>query len=271
AQEESIRQTRLLVHEIDQHRKTDAALQKAREQAEQANQAKTRYISTISHELRTPLNSILGYAQLLSDDASVPPHRRQAVRVIQRGGEHLMSLIEGTLDIARIESGKLTLDKRPMRFADTVGAVAHLFELQASEKGLGFRLDTGEGLPPVVRGDEQRLRQILINLLGNAIKFTSSGAVGLRVHYQREIAVFEVTDTGPGMTAAELDRVFEPFARARSASEAGPGAGLGLTIAGMLASLMGGELTAESQPGRGSVFRLRLFLPRLPDDALPPA
>ena len=271
AQEESIRQTRLLVHEIDQHRKTDAALQKAREQAEQANQAKTRYISAISHELRTPLNSILGYAQLLSDDASVPPHRRQAVRVIQRGGEHLMSLIEGTLDIARIESGKLTLDKRPMRFADTVGAVAHLFELQASEKGLGFRLDTGEGLPPVVRGDEQRLRQILINLLGNAIKFTSSGAVGLRVHYQREIAVFEVTDTGPGMTAEELDRVFEPFARARSASEAGPGAGLGLTIAGMLASLMGGELTAESQPGRGSVFRLRLFLPRLPDDALPPA
>ena len=269
AQEESIRQTRLLVHEIDQHRKTDAALQKAREQAEQANQAKTRYIGTISHELRTPLNSILGYAQLLSDDASVPPHRRQAVRVIQRGGEHLMSLIEGTLDIARIESGKLTLDKKPMRFADTVGAVAHLFELQAAEKGLGFQLDSGAGLPPVVRGDEQRLRQILINLLGNAIKFTSAGQVRLSVHYQREIATFEVADTGPGMTADELQRVFEPFARARSASDAAPGAGLGLTIAGMLASLMGGELVAESTPGRGSRFRLRLFLPRLPDDALP--
>ena len=189
--------------------------------------------------------------------------------MIQRGGEHLMSLIEGTLDIARIESGKLTLEKKPMRFADTVGAVAHLFELQAAEKGLGFQLDSGAGLPPVVRGDEQRLRQILINLLGNAIKFTSAGQVRLSVHYQREIATFEVADTGPGMTPEELQRVFEPFARARSASDAAPGAGLGLTIAGMLASLMGGELVAESTPGRGSRFRLKLFLPRLPDDALP--
>ncbi len=190
--------------------------------------------------------------------------------MIQRGGEHLMSLIEGTLDIARIESGKLTLEKKPMRFADTVGAVAHLFELQAAEKGLGFQLDSGAGLPPVVRGDEQRLRQILINLLGNAIKFTSAGQVRLSVHYQGEIATFEVADTGPGMTPEELQRVFEPFARARSASDAAPGAGLGLTIAGMLASLMGGELVAESTPGRGSRFRLKLFLPRLPDDALPP-
>ncbi|MDR2128448.1 MAG: response regulator [Burkholderiaceae bacterium] len=267
AQEESLRQSGLLVSEIALHRKTDAALQRAREQAEQANQAKTRYISTISHELRTPLNSILGYAQLLADDASVPPHRRQAVRVIQRGGEHLMSLIEGTLDIARIEAGKLTLEKTPLRFVDTIAEVARMFELQAAEKDLRFVLDMAGRMPEVVRGDAKRLQQVLMNLLGNAIKFTQQGQISLRVRYQGEIATIEVRDTGCGMSASELARVFEPFARAaRAATGAAPGAGLGLTIAGMLVALMGGELTASSQIGQGSVFRLKLFLPEAPPE-----
>ncbi len=117
-------------------------MQAARELADQANQAKSRYISAISHELRTPLNSILGYAQLMGEDVAVPPHRRQAVAVIKRGGEHLLSLIEGTLDIAHIEAGKLSLQPRPMRFADTMRELADMFELQAAEKGPGLPLRT---------------------------------------------------------------------------------------------------------------------------------
>lgn len=274
AQEESNRQTRLLMQEIDSHRQTDEALQHARRAAEQANQAKTRYISTISHELRTPLNSILGYAQLLQEDTGMAPHRAQAIRVIHRGGEHLLSLIEGTLDIARIESGKLKLDVRPMAFADTLREVASMFELQAAAKGLAFRFDSASRLPATVRADEKRLRQILINLLGNAVKFTRVGQVCLRVTHAREMAQFEVHDTGPGMSATDLERVFEPFARGQneasshtntssSPAAGSAGTGLGLTIAKMLTDLMGGELTVRSTPGVGTVFTVRLFLPEL--------
>ena len=292
AQEESNRQTGLLVREIELHRQTDEALQTARSVAEQArqvaeeaqqqaedariladqaNQAKSRYISAISHEIRTPLNSILGYAQLMGEDAGVPPHRKQAVHVIRRGGEHLLSLIEGTLDIARIESGKLTLDIAPMRFADGLHEMAALFELQAAAKGLAFAFDVQGVIPEVVRADDKRLRQILINLLGNAVKFTAHGTVTLRVRYAREMARIEVQDTGPGLSADEIDRIFEPFARAGASGSgpaAAPGAGLGLTIARMLTVLMGGEMSVTSQPGVGSVFHVKLFLPEVHAEAL---
>ncbi len=269
AQEESNRQTHLLVREIELHRQTDVELQRARQvaeearrQADQANQAKSRYISAISHELRTPLNSILGYAQLMGEDTAVPPHRRHAVQVIKRGGEHLLQLVDGTLDIARIESGKLTLNIRPMAFADTVHEVAAMFELQAEGKGLAFHFEPEGQLPELVRADEQRLRQILINLLGNAIKFTAAGHVRFRVRYQREMATLEIADSGPGIAADALARIFEPFARASAPGQGAPGgAGLGLTIAKMLTDLMGGELTATSEPGVGSQFKVRLFLP----------
>lgn len=273
AQEESNRQTVALQREIEAHAQTDTALQQAKRQADAANNAKSRYITTISHELRTPLNSILGYAQLLEEDDAMPPHRRQAVSVIRRGGDHLLSLIEGTLDIARIESGKLALDVRPMRFAEGLAEIARLFELQAAGRGLAFRFDVVGTLPAVVRADEKRLRQILINLLGNAIKFTASGTVTLRVQHQREMARFEIADTGPGMTADELARVFEPFERGSAASGMSVGStGLGLTIARMLTELMGGEMTVASQPGQGTTFTIRLFLPEaagvLPDSAV---
>jgi signal transduction histidine kinase/CheY-like chemotaxis protein/purine-cytosine permease-like protein len=263
AQEESNRQTHLLMREIESHKQTDLALQQAKRQADQANQAKSRYISAISHELRTPLNSILGYAQLMGEDTGIPPHRKQAVSVIKRGGEHLLSLIEGTLDIARIEAGKLTLAVKPMRFADCVHEMAGMFELQAAGKGLAFRFEPEGTLPEVVRADEKRVRQILINLLGNAVKFTSAGQVGFRVRYAREMAQIEIEDTGPGLKPEDIAEVFEPFARGSTAAPAAPGAGLGLTIAKMLTDLMGGELTVASMPGRGSTFRIRLFLPEL--------
>ncbi|GAB3503873.1 ATP-binding protein [Curvibacter fontanus] len=283
AQEESNRQTALLMREIELHQQTDAALQDARQiaeharmqaeraqqQAEQANQAKSRYISAISHELRTPLNSILGYAQLMGEDPQVPAHRKHAVQVIRRGGEHLLTLIEGTLDLARIESGKLTLDLKPMDFAACVNELAAMFELQAAAKGLAFHFTPLSVLPERVRADEKRVRQILINLLGNAIKFTAQGEVTFSLRYAREMAHIDIRDTGPGMTLQETERLFEPFTRAAS-SQGTPGAGLGLTIARMLTDLMGGELTVQSTQGLGSVFHVKLFLPEV-HAALPSA
>ena len=271
AQEESNRQTGLLLREIDSHRRTDLQLQQARQvaeaaraQADQANQAKTRYISNISHELRTPLNSILGYAQLLQQDGELGPERAHAIRVILRGGEHLLSLIEGTLDVARIESGKLTLQQGPVDLRALLQEVTQMFELQAAAKGLRFGFDGPEFWPKAVRTDEKRLRQILINLLGNAVKFTAQGEVRLVLRYARQMATFEIIDTGPGIAPAELERIFEPFARASSTTcSSTPGSGLGLTIARMLAQLMGGELGAASEPGAGTTMRLRLFLPEL--------
>ncbi len=282
AQEESNRQTRqlneqtsALKREVQRRREADVLLQQAKDAAEQArtvaeqaqaqaeaaNRAKSRYISVISHELRTPLNGILGYAQLMAQDSDVPAHRQQAVAVIRRGGEHLLQLIEGTLDIERIESGRLSLNVAPMPFADTLNELAALFDMQASAKGLSLVYEVQGALPTWVRADEKRLRQIVVNLLGNAVKYTQSGQVSLRVRWQRQMATIEVTDTGPGMSGEALARVFEPFARGDNVAFA-PGAGLGLTIAKMLAELMGGELTARSELGAGSTFYVRLFVPQ---------
>ncbi len=257
-------QAAALRDEVESHQRTDLQLQQAKAQADAANQAKSRYITAISHELRTPLNSILGYAQLLEDDPAIPGHRRGAVQVIRRGGDHLLSLIEGTLDIARIESGRLALELGPMHFADAMDELVRLIEPQAAERGLRFEHQRTGTLPELVRADEKRLRQILINLLGNAVKFTRSGQVSFRVDYSREMARFEVEDTGPGMSEAELAQVFEPFVRGTAAGgNASTGTGLGLTIARMLTGLMGGDLTVRSTPGQGSCFTVRLYLPEL--------
>ena len=279
AQEESNRQTEALVREIDAHHRTDEQLQRAKlvadaakHAADAANQAKTRYISAVSHELRTPLNSILGYAQLLDEDPTLPVHRKQAVRVIRRGGEHLLSLIEGTLDIARIEGGKLALEPKPMRLHEALRQIVQMFELQAHSKGLHFEHDI-EGAPALVRADERRLMQILINVLGNAVKFTQAGRVSFRALHVRDMAVFEIEDTGPGIAPQDIERIFEPFSRGASAASApSGGTGLGLTIAKMLTDLMGGEMAVQSSTAAeaadasgaaGTLFRVRLFLPEL--------
>ena len=264
AQEESNRQTHLLVREIESHRITDEKLQQAKQTAEHANQAKSRYITTVSHELRTPLNGILGYAQLLDEDQQLPEHVKHAVGVIKRGGDHLLSLIEGTLDIARIESGKLTLDVKPVRLGELLQQITGLIEHEACAKHLRFEADIDTALPEAVRVDERRLRQILINVLGNAVKFTSSGQVTLKVRYAREIAQIEIADTGPGIAKEELDKVFEPFARGSSAAgNSASGTGLGMTISKMLTDLMGGEMSVQSHLGLGTTFRIRLFLPQV--------
>jgi signal transduction histidine kinase/purine-cytosine permease-like protein/ActR/RegA family two-component response regulator len=261
AQEESNHQTQLLMQEITSHQRTDAALQQARVVAEQANQAKSRYITAISHELRTPLNSILGYAQILAADDDVPPHRRQAVNIIRKSGDHLLSVIEGTLDIARIESGKLTLEVRALDFPALLQQIVGMFELQARNKGLSFTYQPQGEIPAVVRADEKRLRQILINILGNAIKFTLRGGVTFAVECRRDMASFDISDSGPGIPAADIERIFEPFVRGSTVQVGG--SGVGLTIARMLTDLMGGEMQVSSTPGEGTRFRIRLFLPQV--------
>ncbi|MDK9697359.1 MAG: ATP-binding protein, partial [Siculibacillus sp.] len=270
AQEESARQTGLLLDEIAAHERTDAELQKAKEVAEAANFAKSRYLVGLSHELRTPLNAVLGYAQVLERDAGLPPKRVDAVRVIRRSAEHLSGLIDGLLDISRIEAGRLELARNEIRLADFLDQLVDMFRLQAEAKGLAFRFTRPTRLPEVVVTDEKRLRQILVNVISNAIKFTDRGSVRLDLNLRHEIATFTVTDTGRGISESELDRIFDPFERGR-ASKGAPGLGLGLTISRMLVTLMGGDIRVDSTVGEGSRFRVRVHLGVRADAAVVPA
>lgn len=264
AQEESERQNQLLLREIESHRDTDAKLQKAKEDAEAANAAKSRYVRGISHELRTPLNTILGYSQIILRDSNMPRHRREAISTIQRSGEHLLALIDGLLDISSIEAGRLQFNSREFRFSEFLAHVESMIALEAERKGLVFRTEFTGRMPEVVRGDTNRLRQILINLLTNAVRYTEHGEVVLKITYQSEIAVFEIHDTGCGIPESDLERIFEPFERGTSNQPPrAPGTGLGLTITRLLIELAGGQLTVRSTPGSGSVFRVKLHLPRV--------
>lgn len=245
-------------------------LDRARQAAEAANAAKTRYLVAVSHEIRSPLNAIYGYAQLLERGGGVDPV--EAGSVIRRSAEHLTNLVEGLLDISRIESGVLKLRQDVVRLPALLDHVIDMFRMQAAAKGLTLDYAVKGYLPPFVRTDEKRLRQILINLLSNAIKYTARGGVTVTVAYRSQTALIEVADTGIGIAPDDLERVFEPFERGGSPDAAlQPGIGLGLAITRALARLLGGEVTATSEAGRGSVFTLRLMLPEplaAPGDAL---
>ena len=271
AQEESQRQTSALMREIEAHKQTDAALQRAKEVAEAANLAKSRYVVGINHELRTPLNAVLGYAQLLDAEAGLSPKAQTGVRVIRRSAEHLSGLLDGLLDIAKVEAGRLKLSRDDIWTGDFLGQLADMFRLQASAKGVAFAFEGEGALPPAVRGDGKRLRQVLINLLSNAVKFTDAGQVTLRVSYRSQVATFQIVDTGPGVRPEDRDRIFEPFERGgAAASQLQPGMGLGLTITKLLVEIMGGELSMETACGRGSTFKVKLMLPHVAN-ARPPA
>ena len=261
AQAETRRQTALLEAEIEAHKVTDAKLQAAKETAEAANLAKSRYVVGISHELRTPLSAVLGYAQLLEGDAAIPPARQNGIRVIRRSAQHLSGLIDGLLDISRMEAGRLQIHRDEIRIAEVLDQIVDMVRLQAQSAGLDFRFTRPEILPAVVATDEKRLRQVLLNLLSNAIKFTQAGHVALDLSYRSQVAVFTIRDTGPGIPEADLQRIFEPFERGATPAAAGtPGTGLGLTIANLLAQVMGGEISVTSELGRGTTFRFRLML-----------
>ncbi|HEX4377797.1 MAG TPA: ATP-binding protein [Steroidobacteraceae bacterium] len=258
AEQESARQTSMLMEEIEAHGRTDAALQRAKEVAESANLAKTRYIVGLGHEIRTPLNSIFGYAQLLERGSIQNPEH--GVRVIRRSAEHLSNLIDGLLDVSRIENGVLRLNRDVVPLPEFLDQLADMFRLQAMAKGLSFRYEPPAGLPPQVHTDQKRLRQILINLLSNAVKYTERGAVTLAVRYRSPIAEIEVLDTGSGIAPDDRERIFEPFERGSSeVARAVPGTGLGLTITKLLTQIMGGEIQVRSGDN-GSSFTVRLML-----------
>ena len=261
AELESARQTAMLMEEIEAHRRTDAALQKAKEAAEAANIAKTRYIVGIGHEIRAPLNSIFGYAQLLERGSGAAPET--AARIIRRSSEHLSHLVDGLLDISRIENGLVRLSRDTVRLPEFLQQIVDMFRLQAASKGIAFRYRPPRNLPQLVYTDQKRLRQILINLLSNAIKYTERGHAALTVRCRSDVAEFEVADTGFGIAPEDLERIFEPFERGRGAQvRSQPGTGLGLTITRLLTQIMGGEITVRSTVGDGTTFVVRLLLSR---------
>lgn len=262
AQMESNRQTRKLMREIDAHQKTDMELQQAKEHAEKANDAKSRYLSGISHELRTPLQSILGYAQLLSEKTDVSDSQSRGLNIIHRSGQHLADLIEGLLDISKIEAGRLELYRNRVQLPELLDELANMFSMQANQKGIQFNYRVQGRLPKIVMTDEKRLRQILINLLSNAVKYTQEGRVDFEVNYRSQIAEFLIRDSGSGIDEDHLARIFDPFERVRNVHTPNvQGTGLGLTIVKLLTDIMGGELQVESELGTGSCFKVHVMLP----------
>ena len=261
AQEESARQTTLLLREIEAHSRTDAALQKAKEVAEAANLAKSRYLVGLSHELRTPLNSVFGYTQILERDAAIPAEQKGRIHVIRRSAEHLSGLIDGLLEISKIETGRLQLQRNEIHLDEFLADIVEMFRPQAEAKGLAFHYIRPKTMPEIVSTDGKRLRQILVNLFSNAIKFTESGHVALKISFRSQVATLTIEDTGVGIAAEDLPKIFEPFERGTAErTRLVPGTGLGLTIVKMLVSLMGGDVAVRSEPGGGSTFDIRLML-----------
>lgn len=260
ARAEAERQTERLLKEIRAHERTDRALQQAKEKAEAANLAKTRYMSGLSHELRTPLNAIYGFAQLLEKDPKLE-NWRHPISSIRRSSEHLAGLIEGLLDISRIEAGRIEIMRDRINLRTFLKQTSAIFETEAQTKGLRFTMETHGRIPNFIAGDEKRLRQIVINLLSNAIRYTPKGEVRFDLTYRNEVAIITVTDTGLGIAPEEMSRIWRPFERAHTT--AAPGSGLGLTITKLLVEILGGEIEVQSTEGKGSMFRVRLMLPTI--------
>ncbi|WP_438481814.1 ATP-binding protein [Oleiharenicola lentus] len=240
-----------------------AELVVARDQAEAASRAKGAFLASMSHELRTPLHIILGYTRVLGRHPGLDATARTQLNSLGASGDHLLRLINEVLDLAQVEAGKLTLRPGPCDLPRLVATLANLFRPQATDKGLTLNLELDSAVPASVLTDEQKLAQILFNLLGNAVKFTSHGHITLRVtatpSAKSEI-LFEVIDTGPGLTPAEQAQLFQPFAQTAAGAAAG-GTGLGLALSTRLVALLGGELQLASTPGQGSTFSFALALP----------
>jgi len=234
----------------------------ARANAESANQAKTQFLAVMSHELRTPLSAVIGYADLMSEGVGGPPNPTQTVYIdrIKLSAWHLLSLIEGILSFARVEAGKETIRIASTDVAAIAAEVLSVIEGQAEAKGLELRARLAQGMPPAST-DPAKLRQILLNLLGNAVKFTEQGTVELVVEHSGSYAFCHVRDTGPGISTEDIQRIFEPFVQAdQSNTRRSGGTGLGLTIARNFATMIGAEITVQSEPGVGSTFTLQVPL-----------
>ncbi|WP_197046824.1 response regulator [Paucibacter sp. KBW04] len=252
--------------------------QLALQSAEHSSTSKSRFVAVMSHEIRTPLNGILGMTQLL-ERSELDLQQREQINIMRRSGQHLLALVNDILDLARIESGKLAVDTGPVSIRETVDDVCQLLSQTAHDKGLGFELTLSPALPPYALGDASRIKQVLHNLIGNAIKFTDKGLVSVEVGTTLDMRAgsllrFAVRDSGEGIPADQLERVFAPFEQAQDLRRnAGPrrqdGTGLGLTISRELARAMGGDLRCSSVPGQGSLFEFTLPLRSCPPQALP--
>jgi len=234
----------------------------ARDQAEAANRAKSVFLANVSHELRTPLNAILGFSDLLRR-SSISDAQRKNLEIVHRSGEHLLGLINDVLDLAKVEAGHAVLEMAACDLESLVRSVTEMMRVRAHEKGLEMRVTAEPGFPRFIQTDAAKLRQVLINLLGNGIKYTDRGSVALRLASRpagetgRVVVILEVADTGIGIAAADHTRVFDPFVQVGEARR-GKGTGLGLTITRQFVELMGGSIGLESMPGLGSCFHVEL-------------
>ena len=254
-------------------------LREAKEAADIANKAKSEFLANMSHELRTPLNGVLGYAQILERDKEATPGQLEGIKIINQSGSHLLMLINDILDISKIEAKKLELCPRDFNFPEFLKGVVEICSIRAEQKGIDFIYLPLTKLPMGVNADEKRLRQVLINLLGNAIKFTDKGTVKFKVASLgfeakngkvngrkngtefREKIRFQIEDTGVGMTAEEISKIFLPFEQVGEARKQAEGTGLGLAISRKLVEMMGSEIMVDSQVGKGSLFWIDIDLP----------
>jgi two-component system, sensor histidine kinase and response regulator len=247
-------------HEL---RQAMGALEVAKEAAEAASRAKSTFLANMSHEFRTPLNAILGFTQIMIRDRALSSDERENVQIIHRSSEHLLGLINDVLEMSKIEAGRATLNQRSFDLHRMLTGLQEMFALRAESKGLVLKLELAPEVPRYIRSDEGKLRQVLMNLLGNSVKFTQQGHVILRVHPCLPPAgssdpgvwlCFAVEDTGPGISQADLDILFTPFVQTSAGQQSPEGTGLGLPISQQFVRLMGGEIQVSSQEGSGSIF-----------------
>ena len=245
--------------DITERKRVDEELQMAKEAAEAASRAKSVFLANVSHEIRTPMNAILGFSQLLLRSTDIAPEHRKQVETIKRAGEHLLKLINDVLEMSKIEAGRTTLRQAVFDLLALLDDIHAMIKVRTDEKGLEFVLERDGGLPRHVVGDEGKLRQVLINLLGNAVKFTSVGAVKLRVRVARDEAhqlflLAEVEDSGAGIAETDIEILFRQFEQTETGRRAGSGTGLGLAISREFVRLMGGDMGVTSRLGKGSIF-----------------
>jgi two-component system sensor histidine kinase EvgS len=252
------------IRDIREKKQAQKELQAAKEEAESANQAKSIFLANMSHELRTPLNAILGFSSMMGHDATATPSQKEKLAVIIKSGEHLLAMINDILDLSKIEAGRIELEENPFDLAALLEEISVMIQSRSREKGLSFVLKTAAVGFPYVSADAGKLRQILINLLGNAVKFTDEGGIIFRAATEslpespeRCQIVAEVEDTGPGIPIDRQKEIFEPFVQDRVFTTQ-TGTGLGLSICKNLADLMDGSIEVESEPGKGTLFRVRL-------------